>query len=170
MGSFFNMAAKKKAAEKTSKDGGKKDAKAAKPTDKALKAKKAVMKGVHDKRRKKIRTSVHFRRPKTLSLPRAPKYPSKSVPRTCRLDKFSIVKFPLTTESAMKKIEDNNTLVFIVNKCANKAQIKQAVKKLYDIDVSKVNTLIRPDGEKKAYVRLAPDYDALDVANKIGII
>lgn len=27
-----------------------------------------------------------------------------------------------------------------------------------------------PDGQKKAYVRLAPDYDALDVANKIGII
>uniref|UniRef100_A0A2K5RG45 Ribosomal protein L23/L25 N-terminal domain-containing protein n=1 Tax=Cebus imitator TaxID=2715852 RepID=A0A2K5RG45_CEBIM len=63
----------------------------------------------------------------------------------------------------MKKIEDNNTLVFT-------HQIKQAVKKLYDIDVAKVNTLIRPDGEKKAYVRLAPDYDALGVANKIGII
>lgn len=68
----------------------------------------------------------------------------------------------------MKKIEDNNTLVFIVDVKANKHQIKQAVKKLYDIDVAKVNTLIRPDGEKKAYVRLAPDYDALDVANKIG--
>ena len=27
-----------------------------------------------------------------------------------------------------------------------------------------------PDGQKKAFVRLAPDYDALDVANKIGII
>ena len=26
---------------------------------------------------------------------------------------------------------------------------------------------IRPDGQKKAYVRLAPDYDALDVANKV---
>uniref|UniRef100_A0A8C9LV59 60S ribosomal protein L23a n=1 Tax=Piliocolobus tephrosceles TaxID=591936 RepID=A0A8C9LV59_9PRIM len=70
----------------------------------------------------------------------------------------------------MKKIEDNNTLVFIVDVKANKHQIKQAVKKLYDIDVAKVNTLIRPDGEKKAYVRLAPDYHALDVANKIGII
>uniref|UniRef100_A0A493TGH8 Ribosomal protein L23/L25 N-terminal domain-containing protein n=1 Tax=Anas platyrhynchos platyrhynchos TaxID=8840 RepID=A0A493TGH8_ANAPP len=67
----------------------------------------------------------------------------------------------------MKKIEDNNTLVFIVDVKANKHQIKQAVKKLYDIDVAKVNTLIRPDGEKKAYVRLAPDYDALDVANKL---
>ena len=26
----------------------------------------------------------------------------------------------------------------------------------------------RPDGQKKAYVRLAPDYDALDVANKVS--
>ena len=60
-----------------------------------------------------------------------------------RLDQFAIVKFPLTTESAMKKIEDNNTLVFIVDKRANKPQIKLAVKKLYDIHVSKVNTLIR---------------------------
>ena len=36
--------------------------------------------------------------------------------------------------------------------------------------VDQVNTLVRPTGDKKAYVRLAPDYDALDVANKIGII
>jgi large subunit ribosomal protein L23Ae len=138
--------------------------------DKALKAKKAVQKGVNDKLARKIRTSVKFRRPRTLRLPRAPKYPRTSVPRRPQLDHHQIIKFPLTTESAMKKIEDNNTLVFLVNKKANKPQIKMAVKKLYSIQVSKVNTLIRPDGEKKAYVRLAPDYDALDVANKIGII
>ena len=30
--------------------------------------------------------------------------------------------------------------------------------------------LCSPDGLKKAYVRLTTDYDALDVANKIGII
>ncbi|EPQ14628.1 60S ribosomal protein L23a [Myotis brandtii] len=136
---------------------------------KALKAKKAVLKGVHSHTKKKIRTSPTFRRPKTLRLQRQPKYPRKRAPRRNKLDHYAIIKFPLTTESAMKKIEDNNTLVFTVFK-ANKDQIKQAVKKLYDIDVAKVNTLIRPDGEKKAYVRLAPDYDALDVANKIGII
>jgi len=28
----------------------------------------------------------------------------------------------------------------------------------------------RPDGQKKAYVRLTGDYDALEVANRIGII
>ncbi|XP_037361400.1 60S ribosomal protein L23a-like [Talpa occidentalis] len=136
---------------------------------KALKAKKAVLKGVHSHKKKKIRTSPTFRRPKTLRLRRQPKYPQKSAPRRNKLNHYAIIKFPLTTESAMKKIE-YNTLVFTVDVKANKHQIKQAVKKLYDIDVAKVNTLIRPDGEKKAYVRLAPDYDALDVANKIGII
>ncbi|XP_036992623.2 60S ribosomal protein L23a-like [Artibeus jamaicensis] len=138
---------------------------------KALKAKKAVLKGVHSHKKKKIHTSPTFRRPKTLWLRRQPKYPRKSAPRRNKLDHYAIIKFPLTTESTMKKIEDKQyTLVFIVDVKANKHQIKQAVKKLYDIDVAKVNTLIRPDGEKKAYVRLAPDYDALDVANKIGII
>ncbi|CAO2640881.1 60S ribosomal protein L23a, partial [Lemmus lemmus] len=37
---------------------------------------------------------------------------------------------------------------FIVDVEANKHQIKQAVKKLYDTVVAKVNTLIWPGGEK----------------------
>lgn len=60
--------------------------------------------------------------------------------------------------------------MFIVDVRADKAAIKAAVSRLYDIQTKKINTLIRPDGQKKAYVRLTPDYDALDVANKIGVI
>merc|ERR1712003_324886 len=137
---------------------------------KALKAKKNVVKGKQQTTKAKVRTSVHFRRPKTLALPRSGLYPRKSTPKVGRMDQFSIIHHPLTTESAMKKIEDNNTLVFITDVRASKPQIKLAVKKLYDIQVAKVNTLITPKGLKKAYVRLATDYDALDVANKIGII
>lgn len=89
----------------------------------------------------------------------------------------------------MKKIEENNTLVFIVNikyvwhdsemqgqlltklRRANKRQIKDALKKMYDVDTVKVNTLIRPDGSKKAYARLTPDVDALDIAaTKLNIV
>ncbi|EPQ07565.1 Putative phospholipid-transporting ATPase IB [Myotis brandtii] len=51
----------------------------------------------------------------------------------------------------MKKIGHSNLVLFIVDIQTNKHQIKQAVKKLYDIDMAKVNTLIRPDGEKKTY-------------------
>jgi large subunit ribosomal protein L23Ae len=133
-------------------------------------AAKAALKGKNNLRKKKVRTNVHFKRPKTLRLARNPKCPSKSSAAAPRLDQFSTIKHPLTTESAMKKIEDNNTLVFIVDIRANKPKIKAAVKKMYEVEVAKVNTLIRPDGAKKAYVKLAADYDALDVANKIGII
>ena len=30
--------------------------------------------------------------------------------------------------------------------------------------------MFRPDGQKKAYVRLSADYEAAEVANKLGII
>merc|ERR1712002_1097045 len=80
---------------------------------KARKVQKKVVKGVHGTRVKKVRTSVKFYRPNTYRPQRAPKYPRKSTPKRSRMDAYNILKHPLTTESAMKKIEDNNTLVFI---------------------------------------------------------
>ncbi|GAX83769.1 hypothetical protein CEUSTIGMA_g11194.t1 [Chlamydomonas eustigma] len=143
---------------------GKVDAKA-----QASKAAKAVKKGVF-KRMRKPRFSVVFHKPKTLKRSRDPKYTRISASSTQKMDSYAVLKYPLTTESAMKKIEDNNTLVFIVDVKASKKQIKEAVSTMYDIQTKKINTLIRPDGQKKAYVRLTADYDALDVANKIGVI
>merc|ERR1712080_701033 len=137
--------------------------------DKAKAAAKAITKGVKSVT-KKSRTNIRFHLPKTLAKARDPKYPRKYRASPNRLDRYQILKYPLTTESAMKKIEENNTLVFIVDVRASKAQIKEAIKKMYVIDTQKINTLIRPDGQKKAYVRLTQDYDALDVANKIGNI
>lgn len=148
---------------------------------------------MHTHKKNKVRTSTSFRRPKTLRLARDPKYLRKSVLHQPRLDEHKIIVHPLNTESAMKKIEENNTLVFIVDVKANKAQIKAALKKLYDIDTVKINTLIRyacpsllrdlkatafmlifcnsPDGSKKAYARLTPDVDALDIAaTKLALV
>ena len=130
---------------------------------KAKNAKKAALVGAHSTTKRKVRTTVSFHRPKTLRLSRSPKYPRKSIPHTPRMDQYrvivSYVSFlnlaqrppslfyspprPLNTESAMKKIEENNTLVFITDLKANKRQIKDAVKKLYDVQAAKVNTLIR---------------------------
>ncbi|KAH0865064.1 hypothetical protein HID58_082275 [Brassica napus] len=122
---------------------------------KALKAAKAVKSGqIIKKKAKKIRTKVTFHRPKTLTKARDPKYPRISATPRNKLDHYGILKYPLTTESAMKKIEDNNTLVFIVDIRADKKKIKDAVKKMYDIQTKKVNTLIRPDGTKKAKPKL----------------
>merc|ERR1719453_253268 len=136
---------------------------------KAGKVAKAV-KGSVSRKARKVRTNVHFFRPKTLIKKRDPKAPKKSVARSPTMDKYRIIQCPVTTQSAMKKIEEINTLVFIVDIQATKRKIKEAVKQMYDVQCQKVNTLIRPDGKKKAYVHLTPDFDALDVANRIGII
>merc|ERR1739847_49387 len=103
---------------------------------------------------RKVHTTVSFHRPKTQIRARKPAYPRKSVPAMERLDQFQVLKHPLTTESAMKKIEENNTLVFIVDVRADKFQIMEAVKKMYEIQAKKINTLIQPNGAKKAFVRL----------------
>merc|ERR1712039_183501 len=110
------------------------------------------MGGDNTKKTKKTRTNVHFYRPKTLQLERKPKYPRKSLARTNKMDQYRVIRHPLTSERA------------------NKYQIKDAVNKMYQIKAAKVNTLVRPDGIKKAYVKLTSDFDALDVANTIGVI
>ncbi|ELW47896.1 60S ribosomal protein L23a [Tupaia chinensis] len=82
---------------------------------KALKAKKAVLKGIHSQRKKKNLHITHFQQLKTSWLQRQL--------REDKLDHYAIIKFPLTTEPAMKKTEDNNTLVFIVDVKANNHEI-----------------------------------------------
>ncbi|KAF2715299.1 hypothetical protein K504DRAFT_421937 [Pleomassaria siparia CBS 279.74] len=134
-------------------------------------AAKAALRGVNSHKVRKVRTSTSFRRPKTLEISRAPLYPRRSIPHQPRLDAGKILIHPLNTESAMKKIEENNTLVFIVDIKANKRQIKAALKKQYDVNTVKINTLIRPDGTKKAFARLTADVDALDIAaTKLAIV
>ena len=55
---------------------------------KALKAKKAVLKGVHSHKKKKIQTSPTFRQPKTLRLRRQPKYPLEGLMLKLKLQYF----------------------------------------------------------------------------------
>jgi len=143
---------------------------AAQKAAKVAKVQKKGTSAVVKTEKAKVRTSVHFHLPKTLRLQRNPKYERKSLAHRPRLDKYSILKHPLCTESAMKQIEENNTLTFIADLRASKKHIAMAVKELYEIEVVKVNTVVRPDGTKKAYVRLSPDHEALEVANTIGII
>ncbi|ELW56304.1 60S ribosomal protein L23a [Tupaia chinensis] len=116
---------------------------------KALNAKKAVLKGVHSHTHKKITYLHHppYRGPRLCGC-RSSQIFLEERPRRNKLDHYDIIKFPLITKYTVKKIG----LVFIVAVKANKHQIELAVKKLYDIDVVKVDSLIRSDREKKAYV------------------
>lgn len=129
-----------------------------------------MKKGVHATRKSKVWNKVSFKLPKTQTIRRNPIAIKNAVKRESTWDKYSIVKYPLSSESAIKTIEDQNALVFIVDKRARKPAIRKACQDLYNIKVSKVNTLITPKGNKKAYVVLSKAHDALEIANKIGIM
>lgn len=87
------------------------------------------------------------------------------------LDKLAkVIIRPVHSEKALTLIDKNNTLVFIVDRNASKAVIKEAVEKLFNVKVVKVNTLITPRGEKKAYVKLSSEFKASDVATQLGLL
>jgi large subunit ribosomal protein L23 len=86
------------------------------------------------------------------------------------MDTSDVISYPLMTESASLMVEKDNKLIFIVNLKAGKSDVKRAVEELYEVKVDRVNLLITPQGEKKAFVKLKPEYKASDVAIKLGIL
>ncbi|BAJ50164.1 large subunit ribosomal protein L23 [Candidatus Caldarchaeum subterraneum] len=80
-----------------------------------------------------------------------------------------VVKRIYITQDTVSLIESENKLVFIVDLKADKHTIKNAVEQLYNVKVDKVNTLITSRGEKKAFVKLKPEYKASELAVKLGI-
>ncbi len=83
------------------------------------------------------------------------------------MEHHQIIRRPLITEKGIRNNEEHNTVVFQVDRRANKLQIKQALEALFQVKVVHVNTLNmqgkkkrvrtregrRPDW-KKAYVTL----------------
>ncbi len=86
------------------------------------------------------------------------------------MDPNEVIQYPLMTESASVMVERDNKLIFAVSLKAGKSDIKQAVEKLYEVKVDKVNLLITAQGTKKAFVKLTPEFRASDVAIKLGIL
>ena len=79
-----------------------------------------------------------------------------------------VILAPVITEKASTVAANGDRIVFKVKKDANKTQIKQAIEKIYNVKVLKVNTLnVKPKKKrvgrytgttsayKKAYITLA---------------
>ncbi|SMO87718.1 LSU ribosomal protein L23P [Saccharicrinis carchari] len=49
---------------------------------------------------------------------------------------------PIVTEKLNEQGEKLNSFGFVVNKNANKLQIKQAIEEMYDVTVDRVNTMV----------------------------
>jgi len=85
-------------------------------------------------------------------------------------DVQQVIKYPLVSEDAVTLIEAENKITFIVDLSASKNDIRRAVEELYEVRVDRVSSVITPQGRKKAYVRLSPDFKASDLAVRLGIL
>jgi len=83
---------------------------------------------------------------------------------------YKVIIRPVQSEKALSLIDKQNTLTFIVDIKATKSEIKRAVEEIFSVKVEKVRVLITPKGEKKAYVKLAPEFKASDIASQLGLI
>ena len=81
-----------------------------------------------------------------------------------------VVKHPLATEKAMRLMESENKLVFVIDRNASKLDVSRAVERLFKVKVTDVNTYITAKGEKRAYVRLSPEHPAIDVMTQLGLM
>ena len=83
---------------------------------------------------------------------------------------YDILIRPVLTEKSTELMDDENKVVFRVRRDATKPQIRDAVERLFGVDVDKVNTLVMPGkprrfgryvgqraGYKKAVVKIASD-------------
>ncbi|MFN3383339.1 MAG: 50S ribosomal protein L23 [Archaeoglobaceae archaeon] len=72
------------------------------------------------------------------------------------------------TEKAMIELK-KNVITAIVDIRAKKNEIKKEFEKLFNVEVESVNVLVTPRGEKRAYIKLKPNYNAEELLSKVGV-
>ena len=90
------------------------------------------------------------------------------MPGRKEIDATKILLHPLGTEKAMRLL-DQNKLVFVVDRRATKEDVKRAFEELFGVKVEKVNTTV-VKGKKKAYIKLKPEFSAVEIATNLGLI
>ncbi|MCS7131612.1 MAG: 50S ribosomal protein L23 [Hadesarchaea archaeon] len=85
-------------------------------------------------------------------------------------DPYKVLLHPQMSEKAVRLIESENKLTFIVARDATRADVKRAVEMLFEVKVDDVKIEVLPDGRKRAYVKLAPEFMADEIATKLGVL
>ncbi len=66
---------------------------------------------------------------------------------------MDILVKPIVTEKMTAQMEDDNRYGFIVDKRANKIQVKNAVEEMYGVTVASVNTMVYSGKKRSRYTK-----------------
>jgi ribosomal protein L23 len=82
---------------------------------------------------------------------------------------MSVLLYPLTTEKAVRAIEAENKMTFVVTRNAAKGEIAKELAIMFKAKVASVNVQIR-NNKKIAVITLKKETPAIDIATKLGMI
>jgi len=80
------------------------------------------------------------------------------------------LNYPLATEKSIAVIEKGNTITYMVDFRATKAQIKSEFEKRFAVKVAAIRIATTSRNEKKAYIKLAKGSNASEVAMKLKLV
>ncbi len=86
------------------------------------------------------------------------------------MKKHNVLKYPLATEKAVRLLDKENKVLFVVDLAATKSDVKNAFEKQFEMRVDGVNIYITNMGEKRAYIKLGKEHPAIDVMTKLGLM
>ena len=81
-----------------------------------------------------------------------------------------IIKYPVSTEKALRMMEAENKLVFVVERGATKQDIRKAIEAAFKTKVVSVNTVNTVRGDKRAIVKFSAETPAIDIATNLGLM
>jgi large subunit ribosomal protein L23 len=80
------------------------------------------------------------------------------------------LNYPLATEKSIAIVEKGNTITYMVDFRATKAEIKKEFEKRFSVKVAAIRIATTPRNEKKAFIKLAKGSSASEVAMKLKLV
>ncbi len=86
------------------------------------------------------------------------------------MEAHEVIKYPLSNEKTIRLMESENKLAFVVDRRANKNDVKNAVQVMFKAKVLSVNSHITRDGNKVVFVKFDITSPAIDIATNWGMM
>jgi len=86
------------------------------------------------------------------------------------IEPWDVILYPHLAEKSMNMVEIENKLVLMVNRKYKKKDIKDAIERQFNVKVTDIKTIVTTKGKKRAIAKLAPDYNASDIASQLGMM
>lgn len=83
---------------------------------------------------------------------------------------MDVLKYPLSSEKAIRMLESDNVISFVVDMKATRSKVKKEIEDKFKVKVRDLRIMISPEGKKRAYITLEKNYPAIDIATQLGLM